>query len=96
MNSKNTSKLLVGLLTILFVAFRVTHIIEWDLIWVLSPVLLYAIPCLATLILILLSKIGEVVCNFIWPTNQKVDRFFQQIFHFLGNVTELVSFFYEI
>lgn len=96
MNNANTTKLLVGLLTILFIGFKLAHIIEWALILTLSPILLYATPSLLFLIICLLFKTADIIRNFIWPTNQKLDDFFQRMFNGFSYMVGILDWFYRL
>lgn len=40
----------IGLLTLLFVALKLTHVIDWAWIWILSPIWLSIILCILIII----------------------------------------------
>lgn len=40
----------IGLLTILFIALKLTGVIDWSWIWVLSPIWISIIVCILTII----------------------------------------------
>jgi len=44
----------VGLLTIAFIVLKLTHVIDWPWLWVLSPMWISAIIIIAILIVILI------------------------------------------
>lgn len=45
-----------GLLTILFVGLKLTHVINWSWWWVLSPIWINAIWLIILLLIILIAK----------------------------------------
>ena len=59
MQKNNSTSLLLGLLTILFIGLKLANIINWDWLWVLSP---FWIPllifCIIFLILIIINYIN--------------------------------------
>lgn len=46
----------VGLLTILFIGLKLTHVINWDWVWVLSPIWIDLALVLLVLLVILIIK----------------------------------------
>ena len=54
-------------LTIVFIVLKLTNVIDWSWLWVLSPLWIYAI---LTIILIVILSIIEVVGNKRYKTNR--------------------------
>lgn len=45
------------LLTILFIGLKLASVIDWEWIWVLSPLWIYALCCVALLIIVIILGI---------------------------------------
>lgn len=52
---------LFGLVTVAFIVLKLTHVISWSWLWVLSPALIWACLCfLATLVLTFALVVVEI------------------------------------